>query len=124
MMLRYLELMNKHQFALEMRLNPTPAERILWEALRMKKIDGLRFRRQHVIKDLFIADFYCHKLKFIIEVDGEMHNDELQKEKDAFRQSTLQEMGYEVMRFTNQQVIEELDDVLQTIRAFSTARHP
>jgi very-short-patch-repair endonuclease len=60
--------------AVELRNNPTKAEIILWEQLKNKDLFGVRFKRQHPI-DIFIADFYCHKYKLVIEVDGEIHNE-------------------------------------------------
>ncbi len=59
--------------ARELRKSLTEAERVLWSKLRNKKIEGLIFRRQHPI-DIYIVDFYCHKYKMVIEVDGEIHN--------------------------------------------------
>jgi very-short-patch-repair endonuclease len=99
--------------AKHLRKNMTAAEMALWSHLR-KGVNGLKFRRQHPI-GLFIADFYCHKVKLIIEVDGSIHNDAAIKEADAIRQAELERWGNSVLRFTNRQVFENAEDVLQVI---------
>jgi very-short-patch-repair endonuclease len=99
--------------AREMRQYPTEAEVVLWEALRRKQIDGFRFRRQHVIHT-FIVDFYCPEVKLVVEVDGEIHLS--QTEYDAYREDVLAQMGYTVLRFTNEQVLGGINDVLMEIR--------
>jgi len=97
--------------AKEMRRKTTESESILWEYLKSKKL-GSKFRRQHLIDD-FIVDFVCLSKKLVIEVDGEIHNN--QKEKDENRTQILNELGYTVIRFTNQEVIGNVDKVLDTI---------
>ena len=98
--------------AKELRQNMTPAEKILWERLRAKRFKGLKFRRQQVIEG-FIVDFYCHFLRLVIEVDGEIHNK--QKEYDLERDRIITAKGLTILRFTNQQVIENIEVVLQAI---------
>ena len=97
--------------AKEMRNNPTEAEAILWERLKGKNI-GDKFRRQHVIAD-FIVDFVCLSKKLIVEVDGAIHEE--QKEADQSRTDVLNARGFKVVRFTNEQVIGDLDAVLNNI---------
>ena len=99
--------------AREMRKEPTEAEDVLWQRLRGKQL-GARFRRQHAI-DRFIVDFYAHEPRLIIEVDGPVH--ETQKEYDAMRQSFLESLGYRVLRFTNEQVLQDVHAVLRVIQA-------
>ncbi|MGB7842011.1 MAG: leucine--tRNA ligase [Salinimicrobium sp.] len=90
--------------AKEMRKNPTTAEALLWEKLRTKKLDA-KFRRQHPI-DQFVVDFVCLSKKLIIEVDGEIHN--TQKQKDREREDILvQKLGYQLLRFTNDEVLKD-----------------
>jgi very-short-patch-repair endonuclease len=105
--------------AREMRKEPTEAEDVLWQRLRGKQL-GARFRRQHAI-DRFIVDFYAHEPRLIIEVDGPVH--ETQKEYDAMRQSFLESLGYRVLRFTNEQVLQDVHAVLRVIQAASEP-HP
>ena len=81
----------------------TSSEQRLWEYLRGKKLFGYRFRAQHPI-DIFIADFYCHLLKLVIEVDGEIHKSEDQLEYDIGREADLEKWGIKVVRFTNEEV--------------------
>ena len=100
--------------AKENRNNPTEAERVLWQVLKGKQL-GLKFRRQHLIDD-FIVDFVCLRLKLIIEVDGDYHNSEEQIEKDNERTKILEDLGYEVIRFTNEQVIGDTQSVLKKIK--------
>ncbi len=93
--------------------NSTQAEQILWENLRSKKT-GYKFRRQHII-DEFIVDFFCVEKKLIVEVDGQYHNQSKQKEADELRTQILNELGYKLIRFSNEQVIGDLDSVLNQI---------
>jgi len=98
--------------AREMRANPTPAEAILWKQLKGKKI-GQKFRQQHLIND-FIVDFVCLTRKLIIEVDGKVHDYQL--EKDEARTLELeQKSGFKVIRFKNEEVIGDIDKVITKI---------
>ena len=100
--------------AKQLRKNMTYAELVLWMHLK-KGINKLKFRRQHPI-GIYIADFYCHPAKLIIEIDGGIHNQLNIKEHDKVRQQDLTTMGYKVIRFTNEQVIQQAEVVLQTIK--------
>jgi len=86
-----------------LRDNMTPSELKLWEKLKGKQIMGLRFRAQHPI-DIFIADFYCHSLKLMIEVDGAIHNTRDQKEYDIGREAELENWGIKLVRFSNEDI--------------------
>jgi very-short-patch-repair endonuclease len=97
-----------------LRENMTAAELKLWEFLKGKKVLGLRFRPQHPI-DIFIADFYCHPLKLIIEVDGEIHRNIEQLEYDAGRTGELNNWGIDVIRFTNNEIENDFEFVKQKI---------
>jgi 5-methyltetrahydrofolate--homocysteine methyltransferase len=101
------------EFALKHRKNPTLAEKLLWERLRGGKI-GYTFRRQHIIGK-YIADFVCLAKKFIIEVDGLIHQLPDNKENDAARAFWLQSKGYTIIRITNEEVINEIEKVLLSI---------
>ncbi len=101
------------EFAKQLRLNPTEAEDFLWEQLSAKKI-GNRFKRQHPIL-YFIADFYCHQAKLIVEVDGGYHQIPEQYEYDSNRDFELEELGLKVLRFTNEQVLFDIDNTLSKI---------
>jgi very-short-patch-repair endonuclease len=103
----------KAELARRLRRNMTPAEKALWQALRANQLDGLHFRRQQVIAG-YIADFYCHAAALIVEVDGPVHAG--QKVADQERSEGLAGLGFEVIRFTNGQVLEELPRVLEEIR--------
>ncbi|MGB0882101.1 MAG: leucine--tRNA ligase, partial [Vicingaceae bacterium] len=105
--------------AKEMRSNPTPAEDALWQQLKGKKI-GAKFRRQHPI-DNFIADFVCLDKKLIIEVDGKIHDS--QKEADQQRTDVLNDLGYQVIRFKNEAVLVETENVITQITS-SLAQRP
>jgi len=100
-------------FARENRNNPTLAESQLWEYLRRESL-GVKFRRQHVILD-YIADFICLEKKLIIEVDGGYHNTLLQQEEDLVRTNRLQNNGFSIMRFTNEEVLFETERVIKEI---------
>ncbi|PXX97945.1 hypothetical protein DF185_16535 [Marinifilum breve] len=92
-----------HKRAKELRKNMTDTEKILWEYLRNRRFKGLKFRRQHPI-DIFIADFYCHELKLIIELNGEIHNTSENQEYDEGRTAELGYLGVQVIRFTNEEI--------------------
>ncbi len=92
----------------------TEAESFLWQRLRNRKLNGFKFRRQHPI-DKYIADFYCHETKLIIEVDGEIHLNNDQIVYDKIRTEELESLGLRVIRFTNRQVLDKIDHVLQEI---------
>ncbi|MDR0970192.1 MAG: endonuclease domain-containing protein [Lentimicrobiaceae bacterium] len=100
-------------FAKKMRNNQTEAEAVLWLYLSNKQ-KGLRFKRQHPIK-YFIADFYCHKAKLVIEVDGGYHILPEQYEYDKNRDYELNELGLKILRFTNEQVLFDIENVMRDI---------
>ena len=103
--------------ARENRKAPTDAEQIMWHHLRSRKLAGFKFRRQHPLYD-FIVDFYCHDGKLVVEIDGDVHLSSNEKEYDEDRTHILNEFGLSVLRFTNIEVIENVDDVLKKIRNF------
>lgn len=100
--------------AFRLRQNETEAERILWERLRKKQVLGLRFRRQHPISK-FVLDFYCHKVKLAIEVDGGYHLKPEQQRADQLRTEELEAIGVKIIRFENTQVLQETDAVVADI---------
>ena len=99
--------------ATQLRKNMTAAEMSLWLHLRGGLL-GYKFRRQHPIS-IYIADFYCHRVKLIIELDGSIHDQEDVKKNDAIRQADLEKWGYTVIRFTNHEVFEQLELVIKEI---------
>ncbi|KAG1702939.1 hypothetical protein GQR58_004423 [Nymphon striatum] len=94
-----------------MRKNPTDAEAILWNILRGKRLEGMRFRRQHPI-ETYIVDFICLEEKLIIEVDGSQHANNVYDEK---RDAMLKQSGFTVLRFWNDEIIQNSDDMAQMI---------
>ena len=103
---------SKAQF---LRRNETKAEKLLWEKLRNNQLGGLKFRRQHPV-NIYIADFYCHKFKLIIELDGDYHNQEEQKQKDEVRTEVLGLNDLKIIRFKNEEVEQDINQVLITIK--------
>lgn len=101
------------EFAEENRKNPTEAESVLWNTLKAKGV-GLKFRRQHIIED-FIVDFFCNEKKLTVELDGGYHRVPEQMKKDEERTARLQELGYTELRFTNEQVLCDIDNVIKEI---------
>ena len=99
--------------ARELRRQMTPAEKKLWQAIRRKQVDGLRFRAQHPV-GRFILDFYCPEHKLVIEVDGSIHEDN--RERDAERTACLAAFGYTVLRVKNDEIEDDLSAVLKVIR--------
>ncbi len=88
---------------------------MLWSILRNKQIDGVKFRRQHPLGK-YIVDFVSLENKLIIEVDGGQHNEEEIKEKDAQRTKWLEEDGYQILRFWNNEVFQNTDGVFLRIK--------
>ena len=95
------------------------AEKILWEQLRGKKWKNLKFRRQHSIRQ-FIADFYCHELKLVIELDGNIHHLKDVAQYDEYREKLIAEFGLKVIRFSNDEIFKDLDAVLRKIAEYKT----
>ncbi len=92
----------------------TPAEVMLWERLKSSQINGLRFKAQHPIS-YFVADFYCHAARLVIELDGSSHEPIDQRTYDANRTFLLEEFGLTVIRFCNEDVFSQIDNVLASI---------
>jgi len=103
------------EFAKENRKQPTESEEKLWEQLRNRKIHGCKFRRQHPIEG-YIADFVCLEKKVVVEVDGGYHDAEQQTKIDEFRTLTLQKNGYRLIRFSNEEVLNKIDWVLDEVK--------
>ena len=101
-------------FSRENRKVSTEVEEILCEVLRDRKLHRYKFRRQHPVSD-FIADFYCHECRLIVELDGEYHNAIEQRQYDEGRTFELNELKIKVIRFTNREVLEDIDFVLREI---------
>ena len=99
-----------------LRNNLTADEMILWGRLK-EYFPGYKFRRQHPISN-YIADFYCHKLKLIIEVDGAIHSSHENKKLDEIRQKNLEKLGLIVIRFNNEDVRNKIENVLRKINEF------
>ena len=103
-------------YAKENRNHPTEAEELLWNILSGKGLDGVKFRRQHIIGQ-YIADFACIDKGLVIELDGHHHSLPPVCEDDAIRTEYLNNEGYKVIRFTNEQVLHHLDDTIKQIRS-------
>jgi len=101
-----------YQSAHQLRKEPTPAESKLWACLRGNKLNGVSFRRQHAIGK-YIVDFCAVKLKLVIELDGSQHIE--QSEYDVARTSYLESQGYKVIRFWNNQVMNDIQGVVGAI---------
>jgi very-short-patch-repair endonuclease len=105
--------------ARQKRHEPTPAENHLWRYLRNRQVNNTKFRRQHAI-DRFIVDFYCVEARLIIEVDGSIHD--YTADEDALRQEFLESLGLRVIRFTNDAVLHDIQDVLIEIKKYLPPR--
>ena len=103
------------ELAIGHRQHPTEAEDTLWLHLKGKQQDGYKFRRQHIIADC-IVDFVCIEAKLVIEVDGGYHNQPDTIEYDKLRTEFLESLGYKILRFTNEEVLVDIDNVLAKIR--------
>jgi very-short-patch-repair endonuclease len=98
--------------AIDLRKQATHSEKLLWSILSGRQLNGLKFRRQHPIEP-FIVDFYCAEAKLVIELDGESHNG--RESYDAERSKLLANLGLNVMRITNDEVLTNLDGVAEGI---------
>ena len=103
-----------YEYSRELRQVSTDAEKLLWAELRNRKLNGLKFRRQHPI-DKYIADFYCHERKLVIELDGAVHDVKENEDYDKARTFELKDLSINVLRFRNDEVINNTDGVLQKI---------
>jgi very-short-patch-repair endonuclease len=104
------------EVARKLRKNATPAERLLWQHLRNRKLGGLKFVRQHPF-GRYVADFYCAELKLVVEIEGGIHDEEGQQEYDRKRFEEMQLRGLRILRFANSEVLENTEGILQQIVA-------
>ena len=101
------------EVARRLRKESTPAERHLWKRLRAHRLNGYRFKRQQPI-DGYVVDFACPQRRLVVEVDGEYHD--AQAQEDRQRTSYLEARGYRVLRFSNEEVLEDIEEVLEKIK--------
>ena len=107
--------------AKQLRRAMTRAETLLWRYLKADRIDGLGFRRQLPIRN-YIADFICMSAKIVVELDGESHEFEERQRADQNRDAFFVSEGFQVLRFTNEQVMSNLEGVVEAIREVATDR--
>lgn len=105
------------EFARFLRNNSTKSEIKLWRTIKGKQIKGYDFHRQKPLLE-FIADFYCHELALVIEVDGFTHKFEETKQKDEYKQKELEKVGLTVLRFSDEDIHSELDKVFLSIESY------
>jgi very-short-patch-repair endonuclease len=99
----------------DLRRAMTEVEKMLWQRLRDRQVNGFRFRRQHPVNE-FIVDFFCYEAMLVIEVDGSVHTDSYQMERDTERTRILNRLGIRVVRFTNAEVETEMEKVIDRIK--------
>jgi very-short-patch-repair endonuclease len=107
--------------AKQLRQRMTRAETLLWRYIKAHRIDDLGFRRQVPIHN-YIADFVCHSARLIIEIDGESHDLESRQLRDKARDEWFESQGYAVLRFTNSDVLQNLNGVVELIRETASLR--
>jgi len=105
---------NVLDFSKNLRKEQTPAEKLLWSNLRNRNLSGYKFRRQHPVK-FYIVDFYCAEKMLSIEVDGGIHLNKEQQEYDKNRTEELTLLGIKEIRFTNEEISENISEVLKKI---------
>jgi len=115
----FLQKANDHKIsqARKLRKTMTEAERILWLYLRNRKFCNLKFRRQQIMEG-FIADFFCHEKKLLIEVDGGIHNTEPQKAIDARKESAALSRGLHIVRIENKEIMHSIKVCLKKLEEF------
>ncbi len=110
-------------FARSLRKNQTPAEIFFWNEVRNRRLFGKKFKRQFIIqhaeilgeKKYYIADFFCYEKSLVVEIDGKIHLE--QKELDFIREENLKKQGFKVIRFTNEEVLDNWQNVKQKLEA-------
>jgi very-short-patch-repair endonuclease len=107
--------------AKQLRQAMTRAETLLWRYLKANRIDGLGFRRQVPFRN-YIADFACLSVKLVVELDGESHDFEERQTADQVRDAIFVSEGFQVLRFTNEQVMSNLEGVVEAIRQAASSR--
>ena len=110
-------------YAKALRRRMTRAETLLWRYLKANHVEGLSFRRQTPMGP-YIVDFVCHAARVVVELDGDTHDFEAQQRGDGVRDAWLASRGYVVQRFTNDDVLSNLEGVLVSIREVASARLP
>src|SRR5260370_11960200 len=103
--------------ARDLRAKQTPAESLLWQLLRNRQLFGFKFRRQHQFAD-YIADFYCHEARLVIECDGSVHDRNEAWHHDKGRDAYMISQGLRVLRFSNKQIVTNIQRVLEEISSF------
>jgi very-short-patch-repair endonuclease len=106
-----------------LRRTSTPAEQALWDLVRGRRLDGAKFRRQQPIGP-YIVDFFCVEASLVVEADGAHHELQPAHDHDLARDRWLERLGLTVLRFSNQQILEQPDEVLRRIRARLTSASP
>ncbi|WP_313224190.1 endonuclease domain-containing protein [Stutzerimonas nitrititolerans] len=104
----------QREFAKRLRNNLTDCERLLWRRLRNRQLSGYKFRRQHPFPP-YVLDFYCAELRLVVELDGGQHYGDIGLEKDRLRTDYLERQGLEVLRFSNLDVLQNLEGALAEI---------
>ena len=109
--------------ARQLRQQMTPAEQMLWKRLHNRQVAGLKFRRQQAFGP-YIFDFFCSQLKLVIELDGAIHNDPIERANDAERDAQCRAHGLTVLRFTNDEVFYNIEGIIQAIVEIYHGPHP
>jgi very-short-patch-repair endonuclease len=102
------------EIARRLRRSQTSAEEILWACLRNRRLIGAKFHRQHPL-GRYIADFYCHEARLVVELQGGIHSHEDQREYDAIREEVIEQLGIKVLSFANEEVTQNLEGTLSKI---------
>jgi adenine-specific DNA-methyltransferase len=102
------------EFARQLRKQQTDAEQLLWSLLRDRRLSGFKFRRQHPVEP-YVVDFYCHEARLAVELDGGQHNEPDERARDAKRTAFLEKQGIRILRFWNNDVLQNTEGVLQAI---------
>lgn len=123
MRIRLHNTLNTKELRKRLRKEETHAEKVLWSALRNRKLNGEKFTRQHGIGD-YITDFYCSKYRLAIEIDGKIHLKKEVKERDKKRSEYISAWNITIIRFTNDEVLQNTPMVLDEIKKLFTSTTP
>lgn len=101
----------------------TPTEHLLWDRVRDRRLNGMKFRRQHAI-GRFVIDFFCAEARLAVEIDGEIHDDPEQQARDRERQGLIEEQAIRFIRFSNRMIEQDIDAVCGEIVSFARMVSP
>jgi very-short-patch-repair endonuclease len=113
--LRYKNIKDLKARRVELRKNTTKTEVILWDKIRNRQVENMKFKRQYSVVG-YVVDFYCPEIRLVIEIDGDSHFTEKGVEKDVVRTKLINSLKINILRFTNDEIYNNLENALEILR--------